>query len=135
MTNRPKRYMMAGIGVVLVFVAAPAAAGEAAWVAPPAPKATKNSLPRESGARDGKTLFDRSCRVCHGPAGKGDGPVAAALSPKPEDLTARRIQEQADGELFWKTTTGRGAMPAWGQLPETDRWNLVHSIRSLAGKR
>ena len=39
-----------------------------------------------------------------------------------------------DGELFWKITNGRGPMPSRKHLPETDRWSVVHYIRSLKGK-
>jgi mono/diheme cytochrome c family protein len=58
------------------------------------PQATKN---QESGARDtgaaaGKRTFVKHCASCHGTAGKGGGPAAAALNPQPPDLTtlARR---------------------------------------------
>ena len=40
-------------------------------------------------------------------------------------------QSDTDGELFWKITNGRGAMPAWRQLPETERWQIVNYIRTL----
>jgi mono/diheme cytochrome c family protein len=57
-----------------------------------------------------------------------------ALNPKPADWTSRRVQDESDGELFWKITTGRGPMPAWRHLPEADRWALVRYIRTLAAK-
>src|SRR5215471_16093549 len=66
--------------------------------------------------------------------GKGDGVAAAALSPKPADWTSKKIQAESDGELFWKISHGRGAMPSCKQLPENDRWALVHYIHSLGGK-
>src|SRR5262245_59283715 len=34
-----------------------------------------------------KETYDRLCASCHGTDGKGDGPAAAALDPKPTDLT------------------------------------------------
>ena len=40
-------------------------------------------------------------------------------------------QSETDGALFWKITSGRGAMPAWRHLAENDRWALVQYIRSL----
>jgi mono/diheme cytochrome c family protein len=63
--------------------------------------------------------------------GKGDGAAAAALNPKPADWTSGRVQDEADGELFWKISTGRGAMPPWKHLPENDRWAVLRYIRSL----
>ncbi len=35
----------------------------------------------------------------------------------------------------WKINKGRGMMPPWEQLPENERWGLVHYIRSLASKK
>ena len=39
-------------------------------------------------AAAGKALFVKTnCNSCHGMEGKGDGPVAAALDPKPRNFT------------------------------------------------
>ncbi len=38
-------------------------------------------------AAKGKAAFDQLCASCHGAAGKGDGPAAAALTPKARNLT------------------------------------------------
>jgi mono/diheme cytochrome c family protein len=135
MMQRTKRVTMAGIGVALMCAAAPAVAGEAPWMAPAAEKTKANPVARDAGVRDGKAKFNINCRLCHGPSGKGDGPAAGALNPKPRDLTSQEVQAEADGELFWKITTGRGAMPSWQQIPEKDRWSLVHYIRSLGGQK
>jgi mono/diheme cytochrome c family protein len=42
------------------------------------------------------------------------------------------MRAMTDGEIFWKISNGRGPMPAWGQIPEKDRWGLVDYIRTLA---
>jgi len=75
-----------------------------------------------------------NCASCHGAMGKGDGVASAGLSPKPADWTSKTVQAESDGEIFWKISTGRGAMPSWKHLPEAERWALVRYIRSLAGK-
>lgn len=36
---------------------------------------------------EGQAVFAENCAQCHGPSGKGDGPWAASLSPRPADLT------------------------------------------------
>jgi mono/diheme cytochrome c family protein len=41
------------------------------------------------------------------------------------------VQEETDGALYWKISSGRGAMPPWRHLLESDRWAVVHYLRSL----
>jgi len=120
------------IGLALAFGAGTALAGDAPWAAPAADKAKKNPVAKAAGARDGKKSYETNCVACHGAQGKGDGPAAAALTPKPKNLGEKAIQDESDGEIFWKITTGRGSMPPWQQLPEKERWGLVHHIRSFA---
>ena len=105
------------------------------WVAPDSEKTKKNPLPADKKTiEQGEKVAKINCVSCHGPLGKGNGPAAIALNPKPADWTSKRVQDEPDGEIFWKITTGRGAMPSWRHLPENDRWALVRYIRTLAGK-
>jgi mono/diheme cytochrome c family protein len=102
------------------------------WVAPAAEKTKKNPLPADKkSVEQGEKVAKINCAPCHGPKGKGDGPAAAALNPKPADWTSSRVQSQTDGELFWKISNGRGPMPPWKHLPENDRWAVILYIRSL----
>jgi len=119
---------------LLLLAAVLVQAGEPPWTAPAADREKPNPVPRAAGVPEGKKLFETNCSMCHGLTGKGDGPVGAALTPKPEDLTSQAVRGQTDGALFWKISTGRGAMPSWQTLPETDRWSIVAFIRSLGGK-
>ena len=112
-----------------------AAQTSAPWVAPASEKAKKNPLPTDKKAiEQGEKVAKINCVSCHGPLGKGNGPAAVALNPKPADWTSKKVQDEADGELFWKITNGRGPMPSWRHLPENDRWAVVRFIRTLAGK-
>jgi len=124
------------IAGALAFFAAPAGLwAQGAWVAPEAEKAKKNPVPGGAKAvADGKKSAQANCVPCHGATGKGDGAAAAALNPKPADWTSKRVQDEPDGEIFWKISNGRGAMPPWKHLPETERWSLIHYIRSLKAK-
>jgi mono/diheme cytochrome c family protein len=103
------------------------------WVAPPEAKATKNPV---QGLGNAKKSAETNCASCHGATGKGDGPAAAALPPpKPANWQADPVQKQTDGEIFWKISNGRGAMPPWKHLPDKERWELVNYIRSLKPKK
>ncbi len=122
-------------GVVVALGPAAPVLAQGAWVAPAAEKAKKNPLPANTASvAQGKKVADVNCASCHGATGKGDGPAAVAINPKPADWTSKKLQAESDGEIFWKLSTGRGAMPPWKFLPENDRWALVSYIRSLAAK-
>ena len=99
------------------------------WKAPAADAAKKN--PAKGVSDKTKADVQTNCTPCHGPSGKGDGPAAAALNPKPADWTSDRVQKETDGSLFWKITNGRGAMPPWKSLPENERWEIVNYLRTV----
>ncbi|MDT8414783.1 MAG: cytochrome c [Flavobacteriaceae bacterium] len=105
------------------------------WKAPESAKSIQNPVAdgkKIISGKKGKKVFQSNCIVCHGDAGKGDGPGGKALNPKPADLTSDKVQAQTDGEIFWKITNGRGAMVKWEPvISEAQRWDLVNYIRSL----
>ena len=128
------------LAVILLILAAgrgpvDVAAQTGPWAAPESEKGKKNPLPADKKTiEQGEKVAKINCVSCHGPLGKGNGPAAIALNPKPADWTSKRVQDEPDGEIFWKVTNGRGAMPSWRHLPENDRWAVVRFIRTLAGK-
>ena len=120
--------MITGVGLLL----AGTVWAQTPWVAPDSEKNRKSPVPVSvKVAEQGKKVAQVNCVSCHGAAGLGNGPAAVALNPKPADWTSRKIQDETDGALFWKITSGRGAMPSWRHLPENDRWALVQYIRTL----
>ena len=106
------------------------------WVAPPDANNLKNPLAGNTAVlKDAKTLYTSMCAPCHGDKGRGDGPAAMALNPRPADHSSATIQSETDGSLFWKMTTGKGAMQSYKtQLTEQQRWSLVNYIRTLKRK-
>ncbi len=83
----------------------------------------------------GIAFYAARCAVCHGRAGKGDGPGGAGLPKLPADLTAPHTGQHTAGDLFWWITRGiRGSgMPAFGEtLSEDERWDLINFLRALA---
>jgi mono/diheme cytochrome c family protein len=104
------------------------------WTAPAAETRKKNPVVgNESSLAVGQRIYLKRCVACHGKSGKGDGPDAADLGIHPAKLSDPRIQEETDGELFWKVTVGKKPMPNYGtRLSPTDRWNVINYLRSLA---
>ena len=122
-------------GVLIALGSSAPVLAQGAWEAPAAEKAKKNPAPADAATvAQGKKVAEVNCVSCHGAKGKGDGAAAVALNPKPADWTSKKVQSESDGEIFWKLSTGRGAMPSWKFLPENDRWALVRYIRTLAAK-
>ena len=134
MHERLKR-RVAAVAVAVGLLGPLTAGAQGAWEAPAAEKARKNPVPPGADVvARGKQVAQLNCVACHGTGGKGDGAAAAALNPKPADWTSPAVQSESDGEIFWKITTGRGPMPSWRHLPESDRWAVVRYIRTLAAK-
>ncbi len=95
----------------------------------------RNPLPLQADVvQRGAALFQTNCSMCHGQGGRGDGPAAAGLNPKPADLTAEHVDDHTDGDIFWWLNYGIAgtAMPSFEQrLSDSERWALIRFIRSL----
>ena len=108
----------------------------AAFAVPPAPPDFK--LNGDPGR--GKAVFDKSCVLCHGPAGKGDGSMAASLDPKPQDLTDRTIMtKRSDWEVYQVIREGGKALGLSQQmfaykslLKDQEIRDVAAYVRSLA---
>lgn len=91
------------------------------------------AAPIDEVALGNKVYADR-CALCHGPEGKGDGPAAAGLNPKPRNHTdGAYMSTRTDADLMQVITNGKGGMPAWGSvLSEQEIAAVLKHVRSLA---
>jgi mono/diheme cytochrome c family protein len=82
----------------------------------------------------GNKVYQDRCALCHGPEGKGDGPAAAGLNPKPRNHTdGAYMNSRTDAQLLEVIRHGKGGMPAWGGvLSETEIQAVLKHVRSLA---
>ncbi len=80
---------------------------------------------------NGRALFQTHCAVCHGPRGRGDGPAATGLNPRPADLM-RSARMLRDGVVAGVITDGRRAMPSFKAiLTPSQIWHLTNFVKSL----
>jgi mono/diheme cytochrome c family protein len=104
------------------------------WEVPAKNKSMKNTVKSSAETiANGKALYAKHCKSCHGAKGLGDGPKAAGLKTSSGDFSGAAFQSQTDGELYYKTAVGRDEMPGYEKkIPEADDlWALVHFMRTL----
>lgn len=107
------------------------------WNIPAKYKTMKNPVATsKESLSNGKELYAKHCKSCHGTLGLGDGPKAASLDVTCSDFSSKKFQSLSDGEIFFQMTEGKGKMPSFKKLiPEdNDRWGLIHYLRTLAAK-
>ncbi|MDP1638832.1 MAG: c-type cytochrome [Candidatus Nitrotoga sp.] len=77
----------------------------------------------------GKTLYKEYCSQCHGATGKGDGPAASGLDPKPA-IHANIPFEKLPMEYLYNVINHGG--PAIGKSPNMPYWNLTIGQQGVA---
>jgi mono/diheme cytochrome c family protein len=101
---------------------------------PAAPELDRSKLPPEpAGFRldgdleRGAAVFKKSCALCHGPAGKGDGRIKS--DPPPRDLTdPKALRTASDWELYQVIVEGGQVL---GLAPKMLPWKDMLDERGL----
>ncbi|MDD3723793.1 MAG: cytochrome c [Lutibacter sp.] len=104
------------------------------WKVPAKYQTMKNPVAPKTDAAIGKSLYTKHCKSCHGSEGYGDGTKAKEMKGDLGDFSSKEFQNQSDGALFYKTTTGRNDMPGFDKKisSDEDRWLIVNYMRTLA---
>ncbi len=104
------------------------------WVVPADQKELTNPQSYNlSNVKKGKELYIKNCKSCHGDPGKNN---VLPLVPPPVDITSERMQKNTEGELFYKITNGRGAMPQFkATISDDDRWRIVNYISNFSPQK
>ena len=94
--------------------------------------------PTKAQLAQGEKLFKMDCAPCHGVDGKGDGPAAASLNPKPRDysVTTGWVNGRLLSDMFKTVSDGipNSAMVSFaGALSANDRLAVVDYIRANFG--
>lgn len=115
--------------VRVILLAALVVSSTGAWTAVPA--AAEPKAPEK---------FTTFCAACHGPAGKGNGPAAAALNPQPRNFAdGKYMNGRTDAQLINVIKNGGQSeklsplMTAFGNvLNDKEIKDIAAYIRSLA---
>jgi mono/diheme cytochrome c family protein len=110
------------------------------WAAPPEvpEELLKASVSTGDPVAAGKILFTSACVQCHGPEGKGDGPAAVSLDPKPRNLTdsARMgtVSDRFKYELISRGGIAVGKSPQMPAFPlnRDDINNIIAYVDTLS---
>jgi mono/diheme cytochrome c family protein len=118
----------------------------------PSPGKTQSLL---APSMDGRDIYRFYCASCHGPDGRGDGPIASVLQTRPADLTRLAIRNAGtfpSARVKTFVTNGAGTspshgtrdMPVWGptfrslepsdQLVAARIANVIRYVESIQGK-
>lgn len=85
--------------------------------------------------QQGARLYAEHCQSCHGTEGRGDGAAAAALNPKPPDMTADAWADARSPFQIFNTVTvgipGTGMLPFEEKIDASGRWALAFYILTL----
>jgi mono/diheme cytochrome c family protein/uncharacterized membrane protein len=82
----------------------------------------------------GASLYRQHCAGCHGPLGRGDGPVSASLAVPPPNL-AEHVGHHRPGDLLWWLEHGIPGtpMPGFGaRLGDGGLWDVINFLHALA---
>jgi mono/diheme cytochrome c family protein len=134
---------MHGRVLAIVLCGSLAGVGAAVAAAPQAgnAEAAKLKNPVAASAESlaaGETLYRRRCAGCHGVDAKG-GPPKDAGDPVAANLIDDKWDHgSTDGEIFTIVREGIGPdyrmEPFGDRLSDTDTWNIINYVRSLAKK-
>lgn len=117
----------------LVSVAASGGVGHGGASALPVESASEHRASPCCPPGAGRDLFRTRCAACHGAEGRGNGPAAVAMNPRPTDFTtASNGQPPTDTVIGGVIEHGRRGMPAFGRmLNRAEIDTLIFFVKSL----
>ncbi|HSG65330.1 MAG TPA: cbb3-type cytochrome c oxidase subunit I [Gammaproteobacteria bacterium] len=79
----------------------------------------------------GQALWQENCAGCHGGTGRGDGPAAPWLEPRPTNLAAREYSRRRIADALWNGVLGT-SMPAWRERSLSELALLADVVAGFA---
>ncbi|MCZ2150323.1 MAG: cytochrome c [Bryobacterales bacterium] len=83
------------------------------------------------GAAEGKDLFAKRCKACHGPEGQGNPGMAKMLKVTFVHLGSKEVQSKSDADLKKIITEGTGKMKPVTGLSAAQVSDVIAFVRTL----
>lgn len=89
---------------------------------------------------NGRLIYLSNCRLCHGIAGQGDGPLASQFDPKPAaladpELTGDAATKPFDNFQIISVGIANTGMVGWAdQFSESELWDVTYFIRTFSNE-
>lgn len=104
------------------------------WKVPAADAGKKSTVKAGDAAAisEGKAIWGKDCKSCHGVKGLGDGTKAEKIDITCGDFSSKEFQSKSDGSLFYYTKIGRKPMPSFKEkLSDSEIWAVVAYMRTM----
>ena len=81
----------------------------------------------------GKRQYEKTCVLCHGPQGGGEGSVVPKMTVRPPSLLSLKAINLTDGQLFHIIQEGQGLMQGYHKQirEQKHKWAVVTYVRML----
>ena len=80
----------------------------------------------------GRVAYERTCALCHGATGRGDGVIVARGFPAPPSFHRERLADMAPAYVVEVITEGYGVMyPYANRVEPADRWAVAAYVQAL----
>jgi len=121
----------AAVGIIVLALAGWRLGGGLPVAAAPHTQSTVN----DASLARGQEIYGQMCAMCHGLQGRGDGPLARTMVPRPADFRVHMAEGHTPDQLYDWTSNGvpDTAMQGFADdLSVEDRWNVINYLQTFA---
>ena len=88
-------------------------------------------VPAFAGATEGKEVYDKSCKGCHGATGQGNPGLAKMMKVEMKPLGSKEVQDKSDADLKKIITQGTGKMKPVASVTGKQIDDVIAFVRTL----